>query len=420
MSRGRHRHSSVLGRITPPTAATVLVVAAVTALVFSQDPLLVRSVGVAAVLAALGIALLLRQRDRVARAAADVAAAQRMRAEERFEEQLAETEYAAEVAEERATRFGRRLTAEKSRLAKAETEIARLLRERAVAVAEQAVKEAQATERALAAARPRHPVSPAAYVRAGSVLRKLERQAAARDVQRTRVGSAELSLRARPVPATTATTATTATAATTAAVGAEAPATGTAGAPTAAPAPAAVRAPAPAVPAQPVPGASVPAVEPAPAAQASGSAAGARPAAGVRAVGAAPVRPVLTATVEPLGGAQTAVVRSDSRRPRTAPAGRGHNFSFFGRGGAALRAAAPAPAVGSVAELGERADLADVLGDEAVAASAGFGAPQAEREPSVAPARPQERVEHGRSEVVDLSADDDTEYIELPELRASR
>ncbi|MFF1875460.1 hypothetical protein ACFVXD_42175, partial [Kitasatospora herbaricolor] len=206
MSRGRHRHSSVLGRAVPPTAAAVLVVAAVTALVFSQDPLLVRSVGVAAVLAALGIALLLRQRDRAARAAADVAAAQRLRAEERFEEQLAETEYAAEVAEERATRFGRRLTAEKSRLAKAETEIARLLRERAVAVAEQALKEAEATQRALAAARPKYPASPAAYVRAASVLRHLERRAAAAEARRERAERARPVLRARSLPAAPAPT----------------------------------------------------------------------------------------------------------------------------------------------------------------------------------------------------------------------
>ncbi|MFE2108650.1 hypothetical protein ACFXAF_22710, partial [Kitasatospora sp. NPDC059463] len=184
MSRGRHRHSSVLGRVFPPTAAGVLIVAALGALLFSQDTVLVRSVGAAAVLATLGFAVLLRQRDRAARAAAEVSAAQRLRSEERFEEQLAEAEYAAEVAEERATRFGRRLTAEKSRLAKAETEIARLLKERAVTVAEQALKEAEAAQRALAASRPKHPASPAAYVRAAAVLRQLERRAAQQQAQR--------------------------------------------------------------------------------------------------------------------------------------------------------------------------------------------------------------------------------------------
>ena len=401
MSRGRHRHSSVLGRAVPPTAAAVFVVAAVAALVFSRDPVLVRSVGVAAVLSALGIAVLLRRRDRAARAAADVAAAQRLRAEERFEEQLAETEYAAEVAEERATRFGRRLTAEKSRLAKAETEIARLLRERAVAVAEQALKEAEASRRALAAARPEYPVSPAAYVRAASVLRHLERQAAALDAQRERVARAELAVRARSLPAAAA-----------AAAAVPLPVAAPTG--PVVPAPASV-APAPAVPAQPVPGAAVPAA----------AAAGERSATGARAVGASPVRPVLTASVEQLGGAPVAVLRSERQRPRTAQAGpvRGQNFSFFGRAGAAVRAAAPAPAVGSVSELGERADLADVVGDEAVAASARYeaeAAAAARDAGSAAAPVAQAPAERRRPGVVDLTADDETEVIELPELRASR
>src|SRR6478609_8594879 len=151
MSRGRHRHSSVLGRLLPPVGSGVLVVAAVAALVASPDQVVARSVGVAAVVAVVGLALVLRQRDRAARTSAQLAVVRRMRAEERYEEQIAEAEYAAEVAEERATRFGRRLTAEKSRLAKAETEIARLQRERAVMVAEQAMKEAEAARRALEA-----------------------------------------------------------------------------------------------------------------------------------------------------------------------------------------------------------------------------------------------------------------------------
>ncbi|MFJ9953148.1 hypothetical protein [Kitasatospora sp. NPDC091207] len=394
MSRGRHRHSSVLGRVFPPTAAGVLIVAAVAALVFSQDTVLVRSVGVAAVLAALGIAVLLRQRDRAARAAAEVSVAQRLRAEERFEEQLAEAEYAAEVAEERATRFGRRLTAEKSRLAKAETEIARLLRERAVAVAEQALKEAEATQRALAAARPKYPASPAAFVRAAAVLRQLERQAAARQAQRERAAGAEVALRARTAPVTVS-----------------------------APAPVAAArpVPAPVAPAVPTPAASTPAVS--------------RPA--VVAPAAAP-RPALTATVGQLGGqsggvASTPAAAAERQRPRPQQ-GRGQGFSFFGRSGAAGRPVAPAPAVGSVAELGERADLADVVGDEAVAeAKAAPVAAVQDRAPSpVVPVDLEPEVEQAGAgqpagepagagpAVVDLTPDDETELLQLPELRASR
>jgi len=386
MSRGRHRHSSLLGRSVPPIATGVLVVGAGGARTVSPDPALVRSLGVAAVLAAVGLGLLLRQRDRAARTAAELAATRRLRAEERFEEQLAEVEYAAEVAEERATRFGRRLTAEKSRLAKAETEIARLLRERAVMVAEQALKEAEATQRALAAARPKFPASPAAYVRAASVLRQLEREAERAEARRESTGRTELAVRPRAeqsvtVPQVTALQV------------------------TAAP--------------QLVPAAPKPAPLQESVATRSAAPATARPA-----VGAAPTRPVLAATAEPLAGAPaTAIVPAERQRPRPqAGAGRGSNFSFFGRtgaAGAAVRAAAPAPAVGSVTELGERADLADVLGDEALAESARYAAPAVPAPEVQAPAA-EARPTHTRPEVVDLTPHDETEYLELPELRANR
>ncbi|MET8624876.1 hypothetical protein ABZW30_14125 [Kitasatospora sp. NPDC004669] len=396
MSRGRHRHSSVLSRVFPPTAAGVLLVAALAALLFSQDTILVRSVGIAALIAVLGFALLLRQRDKAARAAAEVSAAQRMRAEERFEEQLAEAEYAAEVAEERATRFGRRLTAEKSRLAKAETEIARLLRERAVTVAEQALKEAEAAQRALAASRPKHPASPAAFVRAASVLRLLQRRASEQEARRARTAGAEVALRApatesRIVPAAPA-----------------------------APAPKPVSVPAPVAPSVPTP------------ARAPGAQAPAQP----TAVQPTPLRPALTATVGQLGGtpsapaAAPAPVERQRIRPAQSGQARGQGFSFFGRNaGSAVRAAAPAPAVGSIAELGDRTDLADVVGDEAVAAKA-----KAEATESAAPkgAQPSQPVHAARPErsgdepgqgeptVVDLTPEDETELIELPQLRASR
>ncbi|GLW55206.1 hypothetical protein [Kitasatospora phosalacinea] len=334
MSRGRHRHSSVLGRLLPPVASGVLVVAAVAALVASPDQVVARSVGVAAVVAVVGLALVLRQRDRAARTAAQLAVVRRLRAEERYEEQIAEAEYAAEVAEERATRFGRRLTAEKSRLAKAETEIARLLRERAVMVAEQAMKEAEAARRALEATRPKHPVTPASFVRAQAAVRHLERQAAAAEARRAVDERAQVELRPKmpdPVPASGS---------------------------------AALRPVGPALPGQEA------------------------------------ARPVVPAP----------------QRPRATA------FSFFGRPGAAraaLRAGAPAPAVG---------DLADVVGDEALADSERYAVLDAAPVDAVPPAHraveqpPSHR--HAESdtepEVVDLTAHDETELLELPELRAGR
>ncbi|MFE0462725.1 hypothetical protein ACFW1A_26070, partial [Kitasatospora sp. NPDC058965] len=95
----------------------------------------------------------------------------------------------------------------------------------------------------------------------------------------------------------------------------------------------------------------------------------------------------------------------ERQRPRPqAGAGRGPGFSFFDRG-AAVRAAAPAPSVGSVTELGEQRppvaeptgpaepDLADVLGDEV-----------ADTDPRV----------------VDLTPEDETELLDLGELRRGR
>ncbi|OEV36537.1 hypothetical protein HS99_0028865 [Kitasatospora aureofaciens] len=122
----------------------------------------------------------------------------------------------------------------------------------------------------------------------------------------------------------------------------------------------------------------------------------------------------------------------ERQRPRPAQSGqvRGPGFSFFGRGtGSAVRAAAPAPAVGSIAELGERADLADVVGDEALAAKAKAEAQEAREDldvrESTSDVRPAQPVGSGDAEqdgptVVDLTPEDETELIELPELRASR
>ncbi|MCU7823370.1 hypothetical protein KSNIM_17205, partial [Kitasatospora sp. DSM 101779] len=101
---------------------------------------------------------------------------------------------------------------------------------------------------------------------------------------------------------------------------------------------------------------------------------------------------------------------------RVRAAGRGAGFSFFGRPAtaAALRAAAPAPAVG---------DLADVVGDEALAESVRYSAPAQQALPAEqTPAQPapETGAEHGRPEVVDLTPHEDTEMLQLPELRAGR
>jgi hypothetical protein len=387
-------------------------VAALAALLLSPDRMVVRSVGVASVVAVLGLAMVLRQRDRAGRAAAEAAAARRIRDEERFEEQLAEAEYAAEVAEERASRLGRRLTAEKSRLAKAETEIARLLKERAVLAAEQALREAEATQKAIEAARPKNPVTPVAYLRAANALRSMARRAELAEAQAEHLARRQAARQPVALP----------------------PAARSGAAPAlpeiAAPAlpemrPAAlpeVRTPhAPAVPAAPEPEPhsepqSAAAPKPAPEAKSEtkpearteakaetstrARAEGERPA-----VTASPVRPMLAApTGQAAAAAMVPVARRQRPRPPV-PGSRPASFSFFDRG-AALRAAAPAPSVRSVSELDQqraerepaehqpvrpevRDDLADVLGDEVAG-----------------------------TEVVDLTPEDETELLDVGELRA--
>ncbi|MFF4650994.1 hypothetical protein [Streptomyces sp. NPDC001380] len=185
MPRGRHRQSSTISRLLPPLSTGAVTSAAGAVVLLSDDAALLRLVGAAAVAAALAGAVLLRRRDRAGEQALDAASIARQRAEERHEEQVAELEYAVEVAEERVSRLGRRLAVEKSRLARSETENARLLRERAVLAAEQAVRDAEASRRRAADLRPgRHPVTPTAYVRAAAVLRTLERRAAVAQAQR--------------------------------------------------------------------------------------------------------------------------------------------------------------------------------------------------------------------------------------------
>ncbi|MFE9424443.1 hypothetical protein ACFYNO_15905 [Kitasatospora sp. NPDC006697] len=397
MSRGRHRHSSLISRALGPAAALVLTVAALAALLLSADRIVVRSVGAAAVLAVLGLALVLRQRDRAARAAAEATAARRIREEERFEEQLAEAEYAAEVAEERAARTGRRLTAEKSRLAKAETEIARLLKERAVLAAEQALKEAEAARKAAEAARPKHPVTPVAYLRASNALRALERRAELAEVQaehlaRRQARKAAAALPpARPVEA------------------AVLPEMREKHVP--APRPAAVEAARPAAP-QPVapkPVAPQPAA-PQPVAPKSAAATAER-----AAVAPSPVRPMLAAPGEQAAAAMLPAERQRQRPRPQAPGVRGAGFSFFDRG-AALRAAAPAPSVGSVSELAQRQENAEPeLSTTQVA-----GRQIEPTEPDLADVLGEEVGGEVPAEVVDLTPEDETELLDLGELRAER
>jgi hypothetical protein len=384
MPRGRHRHSSTLTRILPPVATGGLTAASGAAILLSDDLSVLRVIGTTAVAGALTFAALLRRRDRAGEQALDAAALGRQRAEERHEEQIAELEYAVEVAEERASRLGRRLTVEKSRLARAETENARLLRERAVAAAEQAVKDAEASSRREALSRPRYPVTPTAYVRAGAVLRTLERRAAVQHAQRVAAAAAAETRRRLVAEADAAEVAR-------------------------------ERA----------------AEQQAAEERVTEERAVAERAASVRATALA----VRAAAVEHAPSSPaTAIVPVERQRPRP-PVARTANFSFFDRN------AVPAAPVSGV---GDVADLTDVIGDEAVAEQARCTTPAGPRAIS-APRTPAQLPPGGsarasapaaaapgqddrstsaearmpqQARVVDLTVHDETERLDLRALRS--
>ncbi|MFC1404503.1 MULTISPECIES: hypothetical protein [Streptacidiphilus] len=189
MPRGRHRQSSPLSRLLPPTACGVLAIAALISAVFVTDPGTLRVLVVAASVGAFAGAVLLRLREHAGEVELEAEVAARSRDEARFEDRVAELEYAAEAAEEQVKRLERRLLAQRSQIARAEAENARLLRERARIAAEQALREAEEAQRKEVALRGMRPTA-TAYLKAAAALRGLERRAAVGQAQRIAAGAA--------------------------------------------------------------------------------------------------------------------------------------------------------------------------------------------------------------------------------------
>ena len=183
MPRGRHRQSSPLSRLLPPTACGVLAIASLISAVFATDPGMLRVLVVAASIGAFAGAVLLRLREHAGEIELEAEVAARSRDEARFEDRVAELEYAAEAAEEQVKRLERRLLAQRSQIARAEAENARLLRERARIAAEQALREAEVARREEAARQGMRPTA-TAYLKAAAALRGLERRAAVGQAQR--------------------------------------------------------------------------------------------------------------------------------------------------------------------------------------------------------------------------------------------
>ncbi|WP_405553814.1 hypothetical protein [Streptomyces sp. NBC_01171] len=138
MPRGRHRHSPPLHRLLPPSAiAGVAVVCALAPWVFSSLGVVRALAGVAA-LTAVGGAVVMRQWD--AQAGKQVAELTRARVSDewRFDERVAELETDLEESRELRAKLERRLRAKRAELAGLRNEHAALLRRYATAETERA------------------------------------------------------------------------------------------------------------------------------------------------------------------------------------------------------------------------------------------------------------------------------------------
>ncbi|MGQ5224908.1 hypothetical protein [Streptomyces sp. yara] len=138
MPRGRHRHSPPLHRMLPPSAiAGVSVVCALAPWVFTQ-PVVLRLLAAAAAVTAIVGAVVMRHWD--AQAGKRVADLTRARASDewRFEERVAELESDLEESRELRVKLEQRLRAKRAELAGLRNEHAALLRRYAAAEAERA------------------------------------------------------------------------------------------------------------------------------------------------------------------------------------------------------------------------------------------------------------------------------------------
>ncbi|MFG2210733.1 hypothetical protein [Streptomyces sp. NPDC048638] len=202
MPRGRHRHSPPLHRLLPPSTVAGASIACATGAWFVGDDLVQRVLAAGAAAAAIGGAVLLRTWDRKAGKRVAELTRARVRDEWRTEERIAELETDVEESREIRTALDTKLRAKRAELARLRSEHAELLRRYATAETERASAlegrrllaiEAAEPARALPAGTRRRPAAaaapapaaapaavpaPAAYARADRALRQLARNAA--------------------------------------------------------------------------------------------------------------------------------------------------------------------------------------------------------------------------------------------------
>ncbi|MFD3662037.1 hypothetical protein ACFWVF_15780 [Streptomyces sp. NPDC058659] len=396
MPRGRHRHSPPLHKLLPPSAVAGAAVVCAAVVWLPGDLLVVRLLTVAAAAAAVTGAVLMRSWDRSA--GARVAELNRARTADQWkaEERVAELESDLEESRGLRTRLDAKLRAKRVELAGLRGEHADLLRRYATAETERAsalegrrVLALEATTsagttggteaKALPAAG--STPTPEAYRRAAQALKDLPRNAAAQHARRTAEAARaqDLAERARETEEPQGKHA--------AAAGTEqhsrtaAPALGPAPAPAALPA--------------------APSADSSPSSPSS-------PSADTAAESEAPVPAPVPVPVAPTGiaprpavQAAAAIVPYAARRPVPRPEG---GFDFFGT-----------QKVAAAIEAVQNTDLADVVGEEvleeALAAETPFLVPLA---PLAAPVPPR-----AIGEVIDLTAHDETEQIDVAELRGA-
>ncbi|MEW1626713.1 hypothetical protein AB0387_04665 [Streptomyces sp. NPDC089173] len=387
MPRGRHRHSPPLHRILPPSVVAGVSVVGATGAWFLAEPLALRGLVAAVAAAALTGAYLMRSWDRAAGLRVAELERARTRDEWRAEERIAELEQDLEESRELRTRLETKLRRKRVELAGLRGEHAGLLRRYANAETERASALEGRRQLAIEAAAPaelptgRSTPTPDAYRRADEALLNLTRNAALQEARRANAVAAAVTAKQSADGEGPQ--------------GKEAAASG-AGEhnqhrrpSTTPPAPAAktptVNADVPAanVPAANVPAAHVPVAQPKP------QALGAWPQ--PQALGAGASASAAPVHVPRTVAAASAVVPYAAARRHLVPQG---NFDFFGTQNAQKANAA--------IESVQNEDLADVVGEEALAVHR-TGAVQ----------------NQAVGKVIDLTAHDETEQIDVAELRGA-
>ncbi|MBT3077462.1 MULTISPECIES: hypothetical protein [Streptomyces] len=191
MPRGRHRHSPPLHRILPPSVVAGVSVVGATGAWFLAEPLVLRGLVAAVAAAALTGAYLMRSWDRAAGLRVAELTRARTRDEWRAEERIAELEQDLEESRELRTRLEAKLRRKRVELAGLRGEHAGLLRRYANAETERASALEGRRQLAIESAAPapeltagRSTPTPDAYRRADEALRNLSRNAARQEARR--------------------------------------------------------------------------------------------------------------------------------------------------------------------------------------------------------------------------------------------